>query len=437
MNDPGGIDASFAKEALERCGDALLAIDLAGPITWANDAVALIGWTPADLVGREIAAIVSPADLDQLRQGARAIARGFHLPSSVPMHLLRPDGSAIECDLASWTVTDADGHPAVMMHVRPTQDSRILRDLLHRLLNGEPAPVVLESLLDLLYHRSTWVQAVVLLVDPDGGELVIGSAPHPTLAGVDAEPGSPWALVRSGAEPEVTCAIAELPPAVAAHAGDAGFRECWVVPVHAGGELIALVTAWALDAQVSVRLDPYSVRLLAQLIELVWRWWRQTLALERAATLDPLTGLANRRALEGPTATAGAFTRGVLYVDLDRFKPVNDLHGHGAGDQVLRTVAHRLLACVRPTDRVMRLGGDEFGVVVPGCSRDELAEVAGRIIARVEEPIAVPGATVQIGGSVGAALGTGSEADLFERADAALYEAKSAGRGQLRWAADN
>jgi len=437
MFDAGGIDASFAKEALERCGDALVAIDLEGPIVWANDAVDLIGWTPAELVGCEIAAIVAPADLEQLRQGARAIARGLHLPSSVPMHLLRPDGSTIECDLASWTVTGEDGRPAVMMHIRPTQDSRILRDLLHRLLSGEPAPVVLESLLDLLYHRSTWIHAVVLLVDPDGGELVIGSVPHPALAGVDAEPGSPWAAVRSGDEPEVIAAASTLPPTVAAHARAAGFAECWVLPVHAGGDLIAVVTAWAIDDRVSVQLDPYSVRLLAQLIELVWRWWRQTLALERAATLDPLTGLANRRALEGPTDRTGDLTRGVLYIDLDRFKPVNDQHGHAAGDQVLRTVAHRLLGCVRPSDRVMRLGGDEFGVVVPGCSRHELDEVAGRIIARLEEPIPVQGATVQIGASVGAAHGTGTAGDLFERADAALYDAKSAGRGQVRWAEDS
>ncbi len=435
MFDADGLDASFAQEALERCGDALLAIDLEGPIAWANPAVDLLGWSPAELVGREVATIVAPNDLDQLRQGARAIARGFHLPSSVPMQLLRPDGTTIECDVASWTVTDPDGRRAVMMHIRPTQDSRILRDLLQRLLIGEPAPVVLESLLEVLYHRSTWIQAVVLLEDPDAGQLVIGPVPDPALAGVGAPAGSPWARVRGG-EPEVMCPVASLPPALAATAEAAGFAECWVVPVRAGGELIALVTAWAIHEQVSVRLDPYSVRLLAQLIELVWRWWRQTLALERAATLDPLTGLANRRALEGAAPGSGAFTRGVLYVDLDRFKPVNDGHGHAAGDQVLRTVAHRLLGCVRPTDRVMRLGGDEFGVVVPGCSRDELEEVAERIIHRLTDPIPLQGTTVQIGASIGAAHGTAAEADLFERADAALYDAKSAGRGTVRWADD-
>jgi diguanylate cyclase (GGDEF)-like protein len=320
-----------------------------------------------------------------------------------------------------------------MIHVRPTQDSRILRDLLQRLLGGEPAPVVLESLLGLLYHRSTWIRAVVLLADPDGDELVIGAAPHPALAGVGAEPGSPWTTIRDGTAPEVVAAVAELSGTVADEAARAGFAECWVVPVRSGGDLIALVTVWGVEGGPTVQLDPYSLKLLVQLIELVWRWWRQTVALERAATLDPLTGLPNRRFLDAPGAIAEDFTLGVLYVDLDRFKPVNDVYGHAAGDQVLRTVANRLLACIRPSDRVMRLGGDEFGVVVPGCTPDELNEVAERIIARINDPIELHGGAVEIGASIGAAHGTGSMVDLFERADAALYDAKGAGRGQVRW----
>jgi diguanylate cyclase (GGDEF)-like protein/PAS domain S-box-containing protein len=435
MFDAGGIDASFAKEALDRCGDALMAVDPAGPILWANEAVSVIGWTPAALLGHAIADIVAPADLEQLLQGARAIAQGFHLPSSVPMHLIGSDGSAIECDLASWTVAGRDGGTVIMIHIRPTQDSRILRDLLQRLLGGEPAPVVLESLLDLLYHRSTWIRAVVLLVDPDGDDLVVGTVPHAALAGVGAEPGSPWATIRAETATSAVCAVPQLPPDVAAHATHAGFAECWVVPVHSGDELIALVTAWSVVDGPPVQLDPYSLKLLVQLIELVWRWWRQTLALERAATLDPLTGLPNRRFLDVPGEIAEHFTIGVLYVDLDRFKPVNDVYGHAAGDQVLRTVANRLLACIRPSDRVMRLGGDEFGVVVPGCTPDELNEVAERIVARINEPIEVHGGSVEIGASVGAAHGTGTMADLFEQADAALYDAKGAGRGQVRWGA--
>ena len=73
---------------------------------------------------------------------------------------------------------------------------------------------------------------------------------------------------------------------------------------------------------------------------------------------------------------------------------------------------------------------------MPGCSRDELEEVAERIIRRLTDPIPLQGTTVQIGASIGAAHGTAAEADLFERADAALYDAKSAGRGTVRWADD-
>ena len=99
--DERGIEATFALRALEAAGDALVAIHPDGHIVWANEAIELIGWEPADLIGRALTDIVAPDDLEQIRQGARAIAQGFRLPSSVPVHLVRPDGSAIECDLSS------------------------------------------------------------------------------------------------------------------------------------------------------------------------------------------------------------------------------------------------------------------------------------------------------------------------------------------------
>jgi len=350
-----------------------------------------------------------------------------------------------------------------MLHCRPTQDSRVLRDLLHRLLAGEPPVAVLEAMLDLLYHRSDWAHPVVWFEGDDGSAEVVGDVVDPMLAGLDAPPDSPWVLVRDPNVADLVRKVEELPDLVAERARTAGFAECWVVPVRVGDELVAIVTMWAAEGGPSVRLDPYSVGLLAQLVELVWQWWRQSLERERAATRDPLTGLPNRRALDGlqasiaagvvesgargaPRAGGGAEI-GVLYIDLDRFKPVNDSLRHAAGDQVLRTVSTRLLSCVRPTDIVARLGGDEFGVVLPGCTTGELQAVADRVLERLADPIEVRGANVHIGSSIGAAFGVvgdtgGGSASpvqstvegLLERADAALYRAKHAGRGTIEWA---
>ncbi|MGY1736316.1 putative bifunctional diguanylate cyclase/phosphodiesterase [Geodermatophilus sp. SYSU D00684] len=163
-------------------------------------------------------------------------------------------------------------------------------------------------------------------------------------------------------------------------------------------------------------------------------------ALAHRATHDPLTELPNRaQALTLVTSAlhrarrSGEMT-GLLFVDLDGFKAVNDAHGHAAGDTVLREVAARMRALVRAGDVVCRLGGDEFVVLVEpvGAERD-LQDLAERLIAGVSEPIAVGGVPVRVGASVGIAVSRdgGADADvLFAEADTAAYRAKQRGRGR-------
>lgn len=156
--------------------------------------------------------------------------------------------------------------------------------------------------------------------------------------------------------------------------------------------------------------------------------------LAHAAFHDPLTGLANRGRFfqrDDAPLPAGA---ALLYVDLDRFKPVNDRLGHTAGDLVLVTVADRIRRAVRPDDRLTRFGGDEFVVECAGVETDEEAiAIAERIIAAVQEPIRLDLAEICIGASVGIARTdepVGVD-DLLDRSDAALLAAKAAGKA--RW----
>ncbi len=163
-------------------------------------------------------------------------------------------------------------------------------------------------------------------------------------------------------------------------------------------------------------------------------------ALAHQATHDALTELPNRaQAVSLVTAAlhrgrrSGEMT-GLLFVDLDGFKAVNDGHGHAAGDEVLREVAHRLSAAVRPGDVVCRLGGDEFVVLVePVHSEHDLLELASRLVSSVSDPIAVPRAHVRVGASIGVAVGRDGRTDadaLFAEADIAAYRAKARGRGR-------
>ena len=155
--------------------------------------------------------------------------------------------------------------------------------------------------------------------------------------------------------------------------------------------------------------------------------------------MDPLTGLLNRAGFEYTLAqqlsSGGGPSLALLYIDLDRFKPVNDTHGHPVGDEVLKAFAQRLRGLVRPTDAVSRLGGDEFVVLLLGVRAQSNAEaVAAKVIESAQMPFQLSGLKLSVGASVGVAFGVGVDAtakDLLARGDAMLYSAKQGGRGRF------
>lgn len=158
---------------------------------------------------------------------------------------------------------------------------------------------------------------------------------------------------------------------------------------------------------------------------------------EEEALTDPLTGLRNRRAadlvLERLCAARAPF--GVMHLDLDFFKAVNDTLGHAAGDFVLETVGRILREQIRAEDCAARIGGDEFVIILPGRTEAQtLQTIAARIIARVSEPLTFEGSPCQVSGSIGIVrssdLHAPDAAQIMAASDRALYAAKHAGRGQ-------
>src|SRR5690606_30031060 len=148
------------------------------------------------------------------------------------------------------------------------------------------------------------------------------------------------------------------------------------------------------------------------------------------ARSDSLTGLDNRSVLRERLAEALARVRkdgrtvGVIYLDLDGFKAVNDTLGHDAGDDLLLQVSDRLRSCVRAGDTVARMGGDEFAVLVDSVAdADAVEATAHRLLETISEPIDVCGSQVHVGASVGYTVRTGTEdvTDMLQRADMAMY----------------
>jgi diguanylate cyclase (GGDEF)-like protein len=236
----------------------------------------------------------------------------------------------------------------------------------------------------------------------------------------------------------------------ASYLGPLGIGAMLDVPVYVRGRLLGVVChehvggprAWTEDE----KLFAMSIGQLVSLAietrdrEAAEEALRESEARFRHMALhDPLTGLPNRRlffeTLRREIALAqrsAAYRFGVLFIDLDGFKRVNDEHGHDAGDALLVACADRLRACLRATDAPARIGGDEFTVLLANV-RDagEVDEVAERVAAALRPPVLVGGRELYAPASVGSALGDGTVADasaVLRHADEAMYRVKQ-GRG--------
>ena len=200
---------------------------------------------------------------------------------------------------------------------------------------------------------------------------------------------------------------------------------------------------WVLSRGRVTERDPTSGRALRMIgtnLDITERR-RTEEAVQSTAHSDELTGLANRRGLSDRLRLALARNRrsglesALLFLDIDRFKEVNDTLGHTAGDALLAELAARLRASVRASDTVARFGGDEFVVLLEDVrDRHNAVRIAEKILDDVRRPLSLEGRELTVTTSIGVAYSdaTSSEDDLLKRADSALYQAKAAGRNRYR-----
>jgi diguanylate cyclase (GGDEF)-like protein len=216
-----------------------------------------------------------------------------------------------------------------------------------------------------------------------------------------------------------------------------GIRSILIVPLWSAGSLRGFIGFDAVRRRVEWS-ESYVVglRLLAQMLAGATDTRAMARQLRWQAMHDAVTGLPNRLYLRDRFAGCTQWQQGALVavVDVDDFKVVNDRHGHGAGDAVLREVARRLAAVLGPDGLVARIGGDEFVVVQPH-AREPAARFGARLVEAVEAPFELGGVSQSIGISVGlvdAAAGPSGLDAWLDHADAAMYRAKASGK--RRWA---
>ncbi len=208
----------------------------------------------------------------------------------------------------------------------------------------------------------------------------------------------------------------------------------YCIPILSGGRLLGVLNAYVAAGHASDESEKLYLKTVADTLATVIERKQGEEKLQLLAHHDPLTGLPNRTLfhdrLEQGLALATRNRQGMalLFLDLDHFKEINDTLGHDMGDLLLRETATRLLGCVRKTDTVARMGGDEFTVIVTETNSPESAEhVAKHILKSLLEPFVLNGTSYNVGCSIGIARypehGADSET-LLKNADAAMYQAK-------------
>ena len=326
--------------------------------------------------------------------------------------------------------------------------------ILEMIAKGAPLPAVLDRLARLVESHLGDVFGSILLLDEDRIHLRCVAAPSLAETYVKAIEGIPigpnagsCGAAAYRREPVVVADIAQDPlwsdlrDLVAAH----GYRSCWATPILSShGEALGVLAMHSMSARTPAEFETRLIDVAAHIAGIAIKHKRAEDHIQFMATHDALTGLPNRALIKDRFAQAAARARQngtwatAAFVDLDKFKSINDTLGHSAGDELLKVVAKRMIACVKSTDTVARHGGDEFVILLADYPKnaDTLAATLQRIHAAVSAPVHLNGQTLSVTCSLGVANypddGTDVET-LLAKADAAMYRAKEAGRDTFQF----
>ena len=438
---------AWSAALLRGATDLIMVCDRAGTIAYASPSVQrILGRDPNSLTGRSIADLVHPDDLLGASELDLPVDRLLGTgPGRRPvLRLHHADGSWLRLRVERTAAESGDDHSVLItgrVLAEEIEASDLLSQqtvLLERIARGAPVADTLRAVERLTVERLTDGDVVIGYFDPGGDYPCEAPAVDTDLLDI---------LKRTGIiRPPVS-----LPPV--STTGTFRYDEGWDSVLHAasGGRYQrAWVTELAdTDHRVmgrvtllrssSVALSPEELDLLGLVADLaniaVERHGLQA-RLAHGALHDELTGLPNRRYLLARLRDEFSSTEsegGLLFVDLDRFKLINDSLGHEAGDKLLQEVTRRFQQALRPADLVARVGGDEFVVLCPELEdADAVVRVADRLTAAMVDPIDLPGGRVVVSSSIGVVHVTGRREPtaVLQDADLAMYEAKQLGRNR-------
>ena len=438
---------------VESTSEGVWMLDLQNVTTFTNRRLAdILGWEVDEMLGRSLFEFVDPDDRRMLEHNAprlRVALSDYH-----EFKLRRKDGSELWAGLAASPLTDGSGDHAGSLVVlsditrrkQAEAQQAAVADLGQRALAGlglqallQDAVAVTADLLEVRYSS-------VLELLPDGEQLLLraGAGWEDDVIGTATVPAGHGSQAGFGL-------VAGVPVIVRDLAQDSRFTPSRLLlerGVVAGMNVPILAEARSYGVLSAHTTRPRDfnadeTNFLQSVANVLGAAIERDAAEERTrykALHDPLTGLPNRalfldrlehglaRSRRWPSVLA------VLFLDLDRFKLINDSMGHDCGDQLLITVAERLAGAIRPGDTVARLGGDEFTILCDDLEdADQAVEIATRVAEAVERPLRLEDSEVVMTTSVGIAIASDSDqrpAQLLRDADAAMYRAKGGGKAR-------
>lgn len=402
---------------LDHANDAFVALGTEGEVTdWNSEAERTFGWKASEAMGRKLSELIIP------EEARAAHARGFQqfaqtgtgpvVNRRIEVMALHRRGYQFPVELSVAAIAEGQGHAAAAF-VRDITDRRMaqqkLADSEKRLRSVTDNLPGLMSHID-TRHTLTFCNATFqawMGIDPQTAVgLSLESVIGPTLYDQQL-PHLQRALKGERAEFEMASDALNVRRYL---------KNVYIPDVDAEGRVVGV---YALSTDVTAM----------KLVEL---------HLNELARVDALTGLPNRRQFEERLQEAIARSRrtrrpmALMFLDVDHFKRINDTHGHAAGDAVLKEFSSRLRNCLRATDTVARLAGDEFVVILEGLNaNEEASRAAEKIGAMLRTPIDAGHVALNVTSSIGVAFFNGGDAvpeAIIAKADAALYKAKRAGR---------
>ncbi len=439
------IESTFAENP-----DPIAVYDTTGHLVRVNASRArLLGQLPHEMIGRHFQEFIAPGGRDEAQAGFERALAG----QTVAMETqLAADGHIVdvsctmfprfvENESAGVIIVSRDLRKLRAAEALNIEQSRTLTDLYEiASAHGRSTEELLESAIGLVAARLGYDYGVVCEIDDDVVTVMSTCGEPPGLSVGESRPLRTSLAQLAIAEPEIYQERDfHTTPWATQSLRDLNWRSVSGMKVFSGGVLygtVGFASRRVFESDLS-ESDVGFMRLACALIGTIIERARQLRHLDSLAHTDSLTGLPNRMEfgvrLEELVATGKPFA--LHYVDLDRFKAVNDTYGHAAGDDVLRVTAKRLLRCARKGDLVARLGGDEFAIVQAGpVDVVRASELGQRVVDAFNNPITLGDVSHDVGASVGIALfpDHGRVAhELAVAADSALYASKRGGRKRM------